>query len=327
MKYFFVSIFLFLQGITFAQSPTGADNDNLPSPITQSKPGITVATSDSKPTSFDAPPQEIDWAKFGIATGVLAASITGLHILQYNSWWANQRGPFHVEDDPGYEHNYDKYGHTFGGYYTSHFFQEAFTWSGMDSSQSTIIGGICGAMYEFYVEIEDGYARDWGFSPGDAKGDILGAGFFILRNRIDFLRNFQYKWFYYPSGEKPYIKDQTLNPLDDYGGQSYWLTVDLHRMLPTDAKQYWPKWLNLAVGVSRLYIPSNSTAIDPFNQRKTAYYVGLDFDMEKLIPESSIGIINFIRRGLSYWRLPAPAYRLYPNPKFFILFPLQMTIG
>ncbi len=328
MKYFFVSVFLFFHSFVFAQSPnSGSATDNLPPPITQSKPGISTANNNPKPTTFDIPPQDIDWAKVGIASGVLVASVTGLHILQYNSWWKNQRGPFHVEDDPDYEHNYDKYGHTFGAYYTSHFFQEAFTWSGMDSSQSTIIGGICGAMYEFYVEIEDGYARDWGFSPGDAKGDILGAGFFILRNRIDFLRNFQYKWFYYPSGEKPYIKDQTLNPLDDYGGQSYWLTADIHRMLPSEAKKYWPNWLNVTVGVSRLYIPSNSTAIDPFNQRKTAYYVGLDFDMEKIIPESSIGIINFIRRGLSYWRLPAPAYRIYPNPRLFILFPLQMTIG
>jgi hypothetical protein len=182
-------------------------------------------------------------------------------------------------------------------------------------------------MYELYVEIEDGYARDWGFSPGDAKADIAGAAFYILRNRIDFLRNFQYKWFYYPSGETPYTKDQTLNPLDDYGGQSYWLTVDVHRILPQSAKKYWPDWLNLAVGVSRLFLPFDSTSTDPYNQRKTAYYIGVDFDMERMIPESSIGIINFIRRGLSYWRLPAPAYRIYPDPRFFILFPLRMTIG
>ncbi|MFI5264751.1 MAG: hypothetical protein ACHQM6_09575, partial [Candidatus Kapaibacterium sp.] len=106
-----------------------------------------------------------------------------------------------------------------------------------------------------------------------------------------------------------------------------WLTVDVHRMLPISAKKYWPEWLNLAVGVSRLFLAYDSTSTDPYNQRKTAYYIGLDFDMEKIIPESSIGIINFIRRGLSYWRLPAPAYRLSPDPRFFILFPLRMTIG
>ena len=328
MRSLFVAAFLLLNGVVLAQSPiSGSGDDSLPPAITASKPGITPASNTNKSASFETPSQDINWVRFGITTGSLAAAITGLHILQYNSWWANQRGPFHIEDDPDYEHNYDKYGHAFGGYYTSHFFYEAYAWTGMDSSQATLLAGICGAMYEFYVEIEDGFAKDWGFSPGDAKADIAGAAFYVLRNRIDFLRNFQYKWFYYPSGEKPYTKDQTLNPLDDYGGQSYWLTVDVHRMLPQPAKQYWPDWLNLALGVSRLYLPFDSTSTDYYNQRKTAYYIGLDFDMERIIPESSIGIINFIRRGLSYWRLPAPAYRIYPDPRFFILFPLRMTIG
>ncbi len=329
MKYFFVTVFIFLHTLVFAQSPnSGSATDNLPSPITQSKPGISPAVNDPKPTTFDIPPQEIDWAKVGIASGVLVASVTGLHIIQYNSWWKNQRGPFHIEDDPDYVHNFDKFGHTFGGYYTSHFFQEAFSWSGMDSSQSTIIGGICGAMYELYVEIEDGFAKNWGFSPGDAKGDIIGASFFILRNRIDFLRNFQYKWFYYPSGNKPYFKDQNVNPLDDYGGQSYWLAIDIHRMLPEAAKGYWPKWLNLTIGVGGWNLASiNSDPSQAFADRKIAYYIGLDYDLEKIIPESSNGIINFIRRGLSYWRFPAPAYRISPDPRFFILFPFKMTIG
>lgn len=327
MKYFFGLAFLFIQSMAFAQLPNSArTNDSLPPPIRQSNPLSSTANT-THSASFDIPGQDIDWGRFGIATGVLAASVTGLHILQYNSWWANQRGPFHVEDDPGYEHNFDKYGHAFGGYYTSHFFYEAYSWTGMDSSQATLLAAICGAMYEFYVEIEDGYAKDWGFSPGDAKADIAGAVFYVLRNRIDFLRNFQYKWFYYPSGEKPYTKDQTINPLDDYGGQSYWMTVDIHRMLPETAKKYWPNWLNLAVGVSRLFLAFDSTSTDFFNQRKTAYYIGLDFDLEKLIPESSNGIINFIRRGLSYWHFPAPAYRISPDPRFFILFPLKMTIG
>jgi hypothetical protein len=344
VRSFFVALLLFANSILYAQEAgNGAMNspnstDSLPPAIGKSKAGIALNNDTTKPPILQK--QEINWEKFAISTGVMAASITGLHILQYNSWWALDttnsdgeggsrpgRRAFHIADDPDYEHNFDKFGHFFGGYYTSHFFQEAFFWSGFDSSQSVLIGGICGALYELYVEIEDGFARDWGFSPGDAKADLAGAGFFILRNRIDFLRNFQYKWFYYPSGETPYIKDQTINPLDDYGGQSYWLTADIHRMLPESAKQYWPKWLNIAVGTSRMFVTRDSTSTDFYNQRKTAYYIGLDFDLEKLIPESDIGIINFIRRGLSYWRFPAPAFRISPDPRFFILFPFRMSIG
>ncbi|HYM20122.1 MAG TPA: hypothetical protein VEW28_03855, partial [Candidatus Kapabacteria bacterium] len=123
---------------------------------------------------------------------------------------------------------------------------------------------------------------------------------------------------------------QTFNPIDDYGGQSYWLTLDVHRALPQDAKKYWPEWLNLAAGWGA-YVTSdqvtsanlNGTAIVP----QMEFLVGLDFDIERIIPESDIGIINFLRRALSYWHLPAPAYRLHPDPRFFVLFPLKMTIG
>ncbi len=286
---------------------------------------VTIVDTTTKPTVFQ-PRGQVDWAKFGISTGVLGVSFLGLHILQNNAWWANQRGAFHVVEDPGYKNNFDKFGHTFGAYYTAHFFDEMYTWSGFDTAQSTLLGALSGALYEFYVEIEDGFARDWGFSPGDAKADVLGATFFVLRNRIDFLRNFQYKWLYFPSSQlisgKADIQDQTLNPLDDYGGQTYWITMDVNRMLPETAKGYWPKWLNLTLGFGGY----NLDAPD-FSNRKKAYYLGFDFEIEKIIPESNIGILNFVRRALGYWHLPAPAYRISPDPRFFILFPLRMTIG
>ena len=192
----------------------------------------------------------------------------------------------------------------------------------MDSSQATIFGALCGALYEFYVETEDGKAVRWGFSPGDVKADIAGAAFFLLRNRIDFLRNFQYKWFYYPSGEAQPDDNIKYNPIDDYGGQSYWLAADIHRMLPENLKSYWPKWLNIAAGIGGWNLRSDQYAL-----RQKAYYIGLDYDLEKIIPESDIGILNFIRRGLSYWHFPAPAYRISPDPRFFILFPFRMSIG
>jgi hypothetical protein len=294
-----------------------AEKDSLPPPILHDYP------SEYR--------QKIDWGRFGIATGVLAASITGLHLLQKSWWPANEFIPFHITDDPEYENNFDKFGHGFGGYYTSFFFKEAFDWSGFDSSQSVLLGGLCGAMYEFYVEIEDGFHRGWGFSPGDAKADIAGATFFVLRNQIDFLRNFQYKWLFYPSGDTLYSKTHTsYNPIDDYEGQSYWFTADVHRMLPVNLKPYWPKWLNIAFGVGGINLESvdlNSPTGNVYDKRLKAYYIGFDFDMEKLIPESDIGILNFIRRGLSYWHLPAPAYRISPDPRFFVLFPFKMTIG
>ncbi len=298
-------------------------------PLLDSLPKVITGQQNQSSTSLA--PLQVDWTKFGIATGILAASAVGLHILQYNSWWAKDRQPFHVYDDPVYKANFDKFGHIFGAYYASHFFKEAYQWSGLDSARSDLIASLSGAIYEFYVEIEDGYGKDWGFSPGDATADILGATFFLLRNRIDFLRNFQYKWFYFPSQQilkgNADIPGQSLNPIDDYGGQSYWVTVDINRMLPESAKRYWPSWLMLAFGMGGYNIgnESTSTDINPEVKPQIAYYLSIDYDLEKVIPESSIGVINFLRRGLSYWHFPTPAYRITPDPRFFVLFPLRMT--
>jgi hypothetical protein len=122
--------------------------------------------------------------------------------------------------------------------------------------------------------------------------------------------------------QRPDIPGQSLTFIEDYGGQSYWLSLNVSGILPAAAKPYWPSWLNIALGVSGY----NLDAPD-FKDRKKAWVLSLDYDMAKIIPESDYEILNFIRRGLDYWHFPAPAVRLTPEPKFFILFPLRMTIG
>ena len=275
----------------------------------------------------------IRWDRIAISGGGLLAAIAALHVYQLNAWWANDRAPFHVIEDPDYQADFDKAGHMFGAYYSSHFFDEAYTWAGMDSAQSTLLAAFSGALWEFYVEIEDGFAGQWGFSRGDAKSDIAGATFFLLRNRIPFMRNFEYKWSYFPSTKylqnRPDIPGQKLNFIEDYGGQSYWLSMNIHGMLPENLKQYWPAWLNLTVGCAGGFLDALDTANPShiFDLRHKAWLISVDYDFSKLFPESDNGIWNFIKRGFDYWHFPAPAYRFYPDHKFFILFPFQMTIG
>ncbi len=270
--------------------------------------------------------EDIDWNRFAISTGILGAAIGGIHLLQYNSWWKDQRGPFHIVDDQDYKANFDKYGHGFGAYYASHFFREAYTWSGFDDGQAVLLGAASACLWEFYVEIEDGFATSWGFSPSDAVADIVGSAFYVARNRIPFLRNFQYKWTYFPSNQlledRPDIPGQGLNPIDDYGGQYYWGVANINGLLPKSWQGVVPDWLGLAFGVG-----GDNLDAEDWSQRKLAYYIALDYDLSKVIPESNIGILNFIRRALEYWHFPAPAFRIQPDPRFFILFPFRMSIG
>lgn len=282
--------------------------------------------SDPITDGFGAPTSlirnNIDWNRFGISAGILGAAIGGIHLIQYNSWWKNQRGPFHIYDDPDYKANFDKFGHGFGGYYASHFFREAYSWSGFEEGTAVLLGAASSCLFEFYVEIEDGFAKTWGFSPSDATANLIGAGFYVVRNRIPFMKNFQYKWTYFPSQELLNNHPDAHNPIDDYGGQYYWGVVNINGILPTSWQGVVPDWLGLAFGVG-----GDNLGADDWSQRKLAYYISLDYDLHKLIPESNIGILNFVRRALEYWHFPAPAFRLKPDPRFFILFPLRMSIG
>ena len=282
----------------------------------------TLVRRDSIPT--------VDWTRVAIAGGGLAAGVTALHIYQANAWWSNNRAPFHVIEDDAYQAEFDKVGHSFGGYYSSFFFDEAYRWAGLDSAQSALLGAFSGALWEFYIESEDGFAHDWGFSRGDAKADIAGAAFYLLNQRVPFLRDFRVKWFYTPTNKvtegKTDIPGHQPTIIEDYGGQTYYLRADVHHMLPESAKPYWPKWLNLAFGVSGYNINAHyPDGSDNFKDRQKAYYLSLDYDMDKIIPESSIGSINFVRRALGYWHFPAPALRVYPNPKFFLIFPVSIS--
>jgi hypothetical protein len=332
-----ILVFLCLLGSRDLLAQT-ADVSNLPDPIRPTTKALmefdsTEEADDQIPQRGYSPGKsQINWTRFAIATGGLTATIAALHIYQLNAWWSEQRVPFHVFDDPDYKDNFDKAGHAFGAYYAGHFFDEAFTWSGMDSAQSTALAATCAALWELYIEMEDGYARDWGFSKGDAQADITGALFYLARNRVPFLRNFKYKWTYFPSKNmlrgEPDIPGQTLTVIEDYAGQSYWLSVNVNGILPESARGYWPDWLNLALGWAdySLFAPG-LPGPDAFRNRHKAWMLSLDYDVSKMLPETSSGLLNLLIRGLDYWHLPAPALRLTPDPRLFILFPFRMSIG
>ncbi len=293
--------------------------------------GPCFAQQDSIRHSTDSIPAPLSWSRVGITAGALTAGIVALHIYQNNAWWANERTKFHVIEDADYQADFDKLGHTFGGYYSSFFFDQAYHWAGLDSSQSALFGALSGALFEYYVEIEDGFASGWGFSRGDAKSDIAGATFYLLNQRVPILQNFRYKWFYTPTNklikDQPDIQGQTVNAIEDYGGQTYYLTADIHGLLPESLKPYWPQWINLALAISGYDINSvDLTSGNPFDLRRKAWYLSLDYDLDKIIPPSSSGFLNFILHALGYWHFPAPAWRFYPSSAFYLTFPVSITI-
>ena len=50
-----------------------------------------------------------------------------------------------------------------------------------------------------YVEIEDGYGANWGFSPGDAIADVVGASYYLGQYYFPVLKHIQPRVSYWPT--------------------------------------------------------------------------------------------------------------------------------
>jgi len=247
---------------------------------------------------------QIRWGRVAIVGGVLGSTVTGIHIYQRNAWWRDQRGPFHFQEDGAYALNVDKVGHFFGGAFASFIGRKSLEWSGFSRTTSVWGGFAIGALFELYVEVEDGFARDWGFSPGDAIADVIGAFWPVAQEYVPYVEHFQPKFSYFPSGA---VLDGTHkgNMIDDYEGQTYWMGIHVNGLLPSSWKAYWPDWLALAVGVS-----VRNMHEDAETQRNII--LALDYDMSKILPGDG-WFMHTLKQAMNYIRFPAPAIRISPN--------------
>lgn len=264
-----------------------------------------------------------------IALGtVYAAMAIGLHINQANAWWKEDRGPFHFQEDWPYALQVDKLGHIYASYTMSTFLGDLFMECGIDHEASTIMGGVFGLAYETYVEVEDGFATKWGFSPSDAISNAVGSGFYVAQHYVPVLENFTPRWSFVPSR---WTGDNELNArpttfIDDYTSTTFWLACDVERLLPSSAAAYWPDWMMLSVGYGvRDYdhVTTEGVHLDPTPR----FMVGLDYNWVRILPTSDFGVLNYLRQFLNYVKLPAPTLEFTPTgTRFHLLYPFRINI-
>lgn len=249
-------------------------------------------------------------------------------INQYyaNTWWKEDPqyiydGSFHIVNDNTYARNIDKIGHAFGTNIMSHFFSAGFEASGLDEETSVLLGAIGGFGMQFYVEVKDGFAPvdkvtgkpKWGFSPGDAISNLLGASYFTAKYYYPYLNNFQLRGSYFPSkalrdGDKP---DNNFS--DDYEGQKMWLSFRMKNLLPEDLSKYWPSFLMLSAGyfVSGIGDYSTSKKVKPY------YYLALDFDVETIPLYGKFWA--FVKNTLNMLHFPLPGIKFSEDGVSFVL--------
>jgi hypothetical protein len=272
---------------------------------------------------------EIRPTSAAILGGIYLGSLTWLHFHQANAWWSKDRGKFHFEEDWVYALQVDKAGHFVGGYFFSYLLSEGLIASGFSWDEGTNWGTILGIAYQTYVEVEDGFAKDWGFSPSDWYADAAGSLFFIAQHYVPALQNISPKWQYVPSEwtGKPVI-NRPRTFIDDYNSSTFWWSVNVYNILPEKLKMYWLPWLELSFGYGADAIDAVVTPGSPPDQLATRrYIIGLDYNLAKLLPEGG-WFWNWFRQSLNLIKFPSPAIEFKNNvTRFYLMYPFRISIG
>ena len=272
---------------------------------------------------------EIQPTNLAILGGVYVGAFVFLDVYQRNAWWKDQRGGFHFEEDWVSALQSDKAGHSYGGYIASYVMSEGLTASGFSWDAATLWGAVFGCAYQTYVEDNDGFARQWGFSPSDWYFDVLGPLFFLAQHHVEALQDITPKWEYVPSrwtGEPQIVRPSTF--IDDYNSSTFFWSLNVYNILPGQVRKYWLPWLNIAVGYGADAVDANKDPNQPPDQlSQRRYIIALDYDLVRLLPSGG-PFWNWFRQSLDYIKLPSPAIEFSNGvTRFSLLYPFRIHFG
>ncbi|HTK81757.1 MAG TPA: DUF2279 domain-containing protein [Bacteroidota bacterium] len=253
--------------------------------------------------------EQINTGRLWLVGGTLLTSMVVIHVYQQNGWWKENRAPFHFQEDLVYGLSVDKIGHFFGGYLMGYSIQKCVEWANVPECSAVWIGAAGGLLFQTYVEVEDGFST-WGFDRVDFASDVLGSAWLVGRYYVPSLRNVDLKMSYHSSsllgtaGGSGFKGQQHL-VIDDYEGQTFWMSVKMHNILPKSPFQrYWPSFLCLAVG----YGARDVAGVSPYR----VLVLAPDLDMTEIIPRNT-SFLKTLGEVLNFIHLPLPAVQVSPN--------------
>lgn len=251
----------------------------------------------------------INYSRLAVVGGVTAVGITYGFILQKNLWWKGEKTDFYFNFDKDWRYSIgaDKLGHFFFPYMVAGVYSQALEWTNMDSVSALWWGAGLGLAHQTFVEIRDGFSKDngggyLGFSWGDMSANVLGTAYPLLQQRSPFLRNFTVKVSFYPSEQ--YRAGAKNVIFDDYESTYHWLSIGVKNLLPHSIAEYYPAWVNLAVGHS-------VKQLDGVGGGHHEIFIGLDWNLAGIPIEGKFW--KTVAKTLGYYHFPAPAVKIYPN--------------
>ncbi len=252
----------------------------------------------------DTVTERVNYTRLGIVGTATAAAFVYGYGVQNTMWWKGEKSSFHTnwKQDWVYAMGSDKYGHFYFAHLVSNIYSQLFDWCGIGRKKSQIYGALFALGYQTFIEIRDGFSRDYGFSWGDFTANTIGASLPLLKEKWKFLRDFKFKISYYPSERFKHNSNRHI--LDDYESTYDWISYPLYKLLPSSVGKFVPKIFNIAIGhsVKKLDIESEKTH---------EFFIALDWNFEALPGESKFWKI--LKRDLNFYHFPSPAIKIYPD--------------
>lgn len=263
----------------------------------------------------------------------------GAHYVAYRyldrTWWQGKKLDHirFINDWSGDTYlNMDKFGHFFSGIALAEGIGGIYAWVGFSPRTSTILGSLTSLGELFLVEMRDGRFDQWGFSIPDFTANVLGAAVPLVHTLFPGTQAVRFKMSYFPSAlyrdrarRKASNRPHYESIIDDYEGMTFWMTLDMERLLWHGARSVWPDWLGLGVGVgARGMHGSNKQSKGPNRgypellDAQHEIFLALDFNADHL--PGSGKIWRRVKSALRFVHLPAPAVRIYPEKTFYLLY-------
>ncbi len=253
---------------------------------------------------------------------VVAGAFVGGNVALYEyfrrAWWSGDKADkFRIN----WERNEpfrqaDKFGHALGGYHLARASSDLLEVACVRSRRAAVWGAAYAAAFQLQIEIWDAKQAKYGFSPPDLIANTTGAAYAVVQQAYPKLRHVKPTFSYAASRAykrraqfKPYDVGAELRPTLDYSGQTYWMSANMHELLPEGARHFWPAPLRLSVGHSITDWVSPQTGGAQFARHELV--LSVDIDPEQLPGENRVW--KRVKHELSYYHFPAPALVLAPT--------------
>jgi hypothetical protein len=235
------------------------------------------------------------FTKKNLVIAGLVAQQASSTLIEYEWWWKDSTNKFHFEHD-GFLNNYsfgmDKLGHAYTSYMYFVTVNEVMKWAKFSDKTRLYTSVILPAAWAISIEIGDAMAP-YGFSVPDLAANFSGIGYGLLQDRVPFFQNIDFKFSYYP-------RQGNFNVSSNYDDHIYWLSFNMHNLLPKPIGRKWPELINLAIGYS-----IKGYNIQPQYQRELMF--GIDLNLRALKTKNST--LKTIRNIANLVHLPAPGVK------------------